>query len=116
MLVRDHQCGGCAPGTLRWAKKGGKCGPNSGPPVPCPSMAAARRKSPLQIQLTDPGEKGNDPGLSPTHWAPWDTGTSSQTQFAKTPQKILTQIHLGLSPSWDSVESLLPPVSFSERF
>lgn len=79
-------------------------------------MAASCRKGPLQIQLTNAGEKGDDPGLSPTHWALWDTGTSSQTQFAKTPQKILAQTHLGFSPSWDSVESLLPPVSFSERF
>lgn len=44
--------------------------------------------------LTNPGEKGDGPRLSPAHWALWDSGIRSQVQVAKTPQKVVTQARL----------------------
>lgn len=41
--------------------------------------------------LTNPGEKQDGPGLSPTHWVLWDSGTRSQIQFAKIPQKVTSR-------------------------
>lgn len=44
--------------------------------------------------LTNPGEKGDGPGLRPAHWALWDAGTRSQIRVAKTLEKAVMQTHL----------------------
>lgn len=38
---------------------------------------------------TNPGEKGDDPGLSPTDWALWDMGQVLRLSLPRHPKKVM---------------------------